>query len=39
MYYQYHGVDDIKRMMDGGEVMSGFQVKGSNNMYVAYGQK
>ena len=24
IYYQYHGVDDIKIMMDVGEVMSGF---------------
>ena len=27
MHYQYHGVDDIKIMMDVGEVLSEFQVK------------
>ena len=37
-YYQYKEVNDIKRMMDVGKVMSGLQVKDANNMCAVYGQ-
>ena len=39
MYYQYHVVDSINRMMGIGEVMSEFQVMGSNNIFVVYREK
>ena len=39
LYYQYNLVDDTKRRMNIGEGMPGFQVKGSSNIYVAYGHR
>ena len=39
MYYQYNMLDDRERMMDGGDMVSRFQVKNSDKMYVAYRQK
>ena len=38
MYYQYKSLDDIIRKMRTGEIISGFMIKGSNKIYVAYGK-
>ena len=38
MYYQYKSLDDITIKMRTGEVISGFMIKGSNKICVAYGK-